>query len=265
MLSALLLVGLPLANLAWKCGVLVLQTEAGRQRYWSLVKCVTIVAASPLRFGREIRSSLIIGSASATAAVALGAMLAWWSRGSHVGRAWLVSVIVMGLAVPGPVVGLLIIRALNTPDWSWAHTIYDRTILPPIFAQVLRALPVVCLVLWHAFHSLPSELTEAAALDGANRWMSFRHVALSQRRFAIVAAWLMAFAVAVGELGATILVTPPGVETLAVRISGLLHYGVEDQVAGICLALALAFVVSATATVLLANRWIRAGRGTHRH
>ena len=40
-------------------------------------------------------------------------------------------------------------------------------------------------------------------------------------------------------MGATVLVTPPGIEPLSVRISGLLHYGVEDQVAGICLALAL--------------------------
>jgi iron(III) transport system permease protein len=120
-------------------------------------------------------------------------------------------------------------------------------------------------VLWHAFHSLPTGLTEAAALDGANGWTTFRRVALPQRRFAMVISWWVALAVAVGEMGATILVTPPGVEPLSVRISGLLHYGVEDQVAGICLALALSFIVLAAVFVLLANRWTRTAGSQDRH
>ncbi|NOY30548.1 MAG: hypothetical protein GXP28_10350, partial [Planctomycetes bacterium] len=35
------------------------------------------------------------------------------------------------------------------------------------------------------------------------------------------------------------LVAPPGVATLSMRIFGLLHYGAEDRVAALCLALAL--------------------------
>jgi iron(III) transport system permease protein len=56
------------------------------------------------------------------------------------------------------------------------------------------------------------------------------------RRRAIGLAWLLSTLVAFGELSATILVLPPGMPTLPVRIFGLLHYGVEDQVAAICLA-----------------------------
>jgi iron(III) transport system permease protein len=52
----------------------------------------------------------------------------------------------------------------------------------------------------------------------------------------LAAAWL-AFIIAIGELAATVLVMPPGVSTLSIRIFGLLHYGAEDQVAALCLTL----------------------------
>lgn len=49
------------------------------------------------------------------------------------------------------------------------------------------------------------------------------------------ATWLAAFAIASGDLAASILVVPPGITTIPVRVFGLLHSGVDDQVAGICL------------------------------
>ena len=54
---------------------------------------------------------------------------------------------------------------------------------------------------------------------------------------AVGLAFLLSLAVGLGDLAASILVVPPGVATLSIHIFSLLHYGVEDQVAGICLAL----------------------------
>jgi iron(III) transport system permease protein len=67
-------------------------------------------------------------------------------------------------------------------------------------------------------------------------------------------AWLAALAISLGDLAASILVVPPGVTTLSIRIFGLLHYGVEDQVAGICLAMLLVFTVLAGTVYYLAVR-----------
>ena len=64
---------------------------------------------------------------------------------------------------------------------------------------------------------------------------------------AVGLAFLVSLAVALGDLAASILVVPPGVQTLSIHIFGLLHYGVEDQVAGICLALLALFAVVAAA------------------
>jgi iron(III) transport system permease protein len=46
---------------------------------------------------------------------------------------------------------------------------------------------------------------------------------------------------------------PPGVETLSIKIFNLVHYGVEDQVAGICLALTGLLIVLAAAVTWLAK------------
>jgi iron(III) transport system permease protein len=64
---------------------------------------------------------------------------------------------------------------------------------------------------------------------------------------------LAAFSISIGELAATILVLPPGVNTLPITIFGLIHYGVDDQVAGICLVLVGLFTAISIVAVWLMN------------
>ena len=78
-------------------------------------------------------------------------------------------------------------------------------------------------------------------------------IALPSRLAALALAWLVAMAVALGDLAASVLVVPPGVTTLSIRLFGLLHYGVEDQVAGICLVQVVVF----TAVAIVVGRIIR--------
>jgi len=60
--------------------------------------------------------------------------------------------------------------------------------------------------------------------------------------------------VAVGELAATVLVVPPGPTTISVRIFSLIHYGVDDRVAAICLVLVLGLAALAAVVVRLMPR-----------
>jgi iron(III) transport system permease protein len=141
------------------------------------------------------------------------------------------------LAVPGPLLGLGLIWALNRPEIPWLADLYDYSILAPCAALTLRALPLAVLVLWHALRSVPQETLEASMLDGAGWWTRLLLIALPQRWTALILAWLVAFAITLGDLAASILVVPPGVITLPIQIFSKLHYGQEDDVAGICLAM----------------------------
>lgn len=263
----LLLVGIPLGSLCYKAGVVVSLTDEGWQRGWSLWKCLGIAAASPLRYRREFAWSLGIGALAASAAVVAGAGLAWLALAGRratllrrLAAAGVLAVAALGLALPGPVLALGTIRLLNHPAWAaigWPADVdlYGRTILGPWLVLCARGLAPAVFILWHAFRTVPPELMECAALEGAGSWTRLGRIVLPSRLQAVGLAWLVAFAVAVADLAASVLVVPPGMTTLAIRIFDLLHAGVEDQVAGICLAQAAMFALLGGAVVWLARRW----------
>jgi iron(III) transport system permease protein len=249
-----LLVGVPVASLVVKAGMLVTRGEQGLARHWSAGQCASMVATSPARFSREFLWSITIAIVAATAAVVLGLALAWNARrgGWRAAPAWLA--IAISLALPGPLIGLGLIAFFTGPDWPWLHALYDRSIAAIAAAQTVRALPLCTLVLWYALRTISDDSLDSAALEGASGWTRFLRIALPQRWQAVAAAWLVAYVVAWGELGASILVAPPGVMTLPIQIFNLVHYGVDDQVAGVSLVMMAAFFVLAGLAGAIARR-----------
>jgi iron(III) transport system permease protein len=284
----LLMAGVPLGSLVYKAGVMVAQTDAGRIRSFSPGKCLQIICSAPEKFRRELGWSLLIGILSATAAVLTAIPLAWMARktdspratngrsglhGATNGRGFTVNfqfaiynlqfviitlIIAVLLTLPGPILGIAIIRLLNRPELPGAVWLYDHSIMAPWLAVYLRSLPIATLIMWHALQTVPKEILESAMIDGAGPVTRLWRIALPMRWPAAAVAWLAALAISLGDLAASILVVPPGVTTLSIRIFGILHYGVEDQVAGICLAMILIFALLAWGVFRLASRISRA-------
>lgn len=281
----LVVAGVPLANLVFKAGVRVTATDAGRERDWSAAKVSERLVAAPFEFHEELWQSAKLGMLAATAALIVSVPLAWSIRGipralplpnrgthrqsqSHPKR-WQIrrhtwrqpwgrlGLIVALLVVPGPLLGIAVIRLLNRPVDSrlaFLAALYDSD-FSPWLVQTLRALPLVTLVLWPALASVPQSMLDTAATEGAGWWRRLLWIAVPQRWPALAAAWLVGLAVAIGELAATVLVVPPGPTTISVRIFSLIHYGVDDRVAAICLV-----VVFALAAAMLSVVWlIRSG------
>jgi ABC-type spermidine/putrescine transport system permease subunit II len=150
-------------------------------------------------------------------------------------------------SLPGPLVGIGLMRLLN---WNVPLLIflYDDTPLPPALALAIKALPITILILWAAFASIPQKSLEAARLDGAGTFALLWRIILPQRVGAVVAAGVIAFAIGLGDLAWSILVLH--VDTVQRRVFGLIHYGVEEQVAAISLVtLASFFVLAASLQV----------------
>lgn len=267
-LGILLVVGIPAINLVSKAGIVVSQTAAGRVRAWSLEKSLRLVGGAPWRYREEFGWTILIGALAATVAVFAGTILAWIARFEGIGRKLVWTLVAAGLAAPGPVIGLVVIWLLNRPGAPLLVFLYDQSILAPLAAQTIRALPPAVLVMWFAFQSIPRSVIDATRVDGAGSWGALWRVALPWKRSATLAAWLLAAVVAIGDLSASILTVPPGVPLLSVRIFTLLHYGVEDQVAGICLALSAGFAglgwLLALALAALAGR-VDGGRAKGRN
>ncbi len=229
----------PLIALASRAGIVVTKTEAGFERSWSPSALASRVFAAPGEQRRELWQSTKLGVATATASVVIGLALAWRLRRKQF-NTMLLGILALLLVVPGPVVGVALIRVLNRPvdsPFTWLAWWYDHTLLGAWLAQLVRVVPIATFVLWPALASVPQSLLDAAASEGAGSFTQLTRVVIPLRWPAIAAAWLVGLALSFGELAASILVLPPGPPTLVVRIFSLLHYGVEDRVAAICLVL----------------------------
>ena len=136
---------------------------------------------------------------------------------------------------------------------DWLQGLYSNTLLAPILCQLVKALPLTWLLLWIGFRTIPQDSLDTARIAGASSWRQLWGIAIPLRFTAIVCTWLCGVILGLGELSASILVVPPGVTTLSIRIFGLVHYGVEDQLAALCLATTI-FVLGLATVVLVAIR-----------
>jgi sugar lactone lactonase YvrE len=135
--------------------------------------------------------------------------------------------------------GIALIAVMNHP---LLEVIY-RSAAIIICAWTIRYLAIG----WHtaatAFRTVDPDLIDAARLCGASSWAIFRHVRLPQIVPKLALGWYVVYLLCLWDVETLILILPPGGETLAVRIFGLLHYGHNTQVNALCLllvALALA-------------------------
>lgn len=249
-----IVVGLPLASLAWKTGLNVALAGDERLRTWSAGKFCERLVACPWSNRREFGWSLSIAALAATIAALGGGWLAWQAR-RGVAWAWpALAGAAAAWAVPGPLVGLAVIRVFNQPDRPWLHWAYDRTLAPVVVVQAWKALGATIPILWFALRKVPRDLHDLAAVDGLGVWQRWRRLAWLPRRSAWGVAWLAGFALAIGDLPATYLVRPPLVETVPTLVWSRLHTGVDDETSAICLVQWLACQALVAAVAWLVAR-----------
>jgi len=124
-------------------------------------------------------------------------------------------------------------------------------LITPI-AHSLIALPLVVRTTLPVVRAIPDGLREAAATMGARRLNRFRSIdwPLTQRAAATAAA--LAFAVSLGEFGATSFLTRRSSETLPVLISRLLSR-TGDTMQAHAYALSTLFVISSMIAIVIAD------------
>ena len=221
-------------GLVYKVGVTVTQTNGDFVRGWSLVKGFWITVGSIAAYRTELTWTFWLSLSVSALTVVFAFLLSDVARRGRGGH-WLVCLGCAFLfAIPGPVVGLATAWILNRPLLYALAPVIDRTILAPTLAILTLTLPIVTFYFWHCFVS-QQQIREAAALDGSTWWRTHLHITIPTNLRMIGAGALIAFVLAANDIGASVLVLPAGIDTMARRIFGLLHFGGEDDVAGILL------------------------------
>ena len=154
------------------------------------------------------------------------------------------------IAIPGTVVALGLIRAAATMPVLQRLDSFGLFLL---LAYVGMFCAFAIRVLYAAYRRTDPNIEEAAALDCPHWYQRCWHVDLRIHADAIVVSLLLVFVLTVGELNATVLLAPPGKDTLSVSIDNLLHYGASATASAFCLIEAgLVLAVTAGYLVLAA-------------
>ena len=121
-----------------------------------------------------------------------------------------------------------------------------------IMAQTFIAAPLYIKSAALGFSGVDCELRKAAALDGANRWQTFRYIIIPMSWIALLSGAVMTWARALGEFGATIIFAgnfPGRTQTMPLAIYiGFeidLNVAVTLAIILVCLAFLILIVVKA--------------------
>jgi iron(III) transport system permease protein len=238
-LLMLALVCLPIANLIVKAGWQPYVDAGNATRYgWSLGRFLVTLRESLTLFLPEFYWSAVLALTAASVAMALAACLVKLSsKGS---LRWIVGCLMLAMiGTPGALVGVLCIYLMNRSEPAILGQLYDQSIAAPVLAQQFRLLPLAWLFVQGILASIDRRSWELAKLEGLSTWQIMRTLVVPQTGALWLVAWMILMLVSVGELSTTILVLPPGVTTLSMRLFEMLHFGMRHQDSGLCLVLVL--------------------------
>ncbi|MDO8328880.1 MAG: sulfate ABC transporter permease subunit CysT [Fluviicoccus sp.] len=172
--------------------------------FWDVITAPRVVASYKLTFGASLLAALIN--------TVFGLILAWvLVRYTFPGKKLVDSLIDLPFALPTAVAGIAL-TALYAPN-GWIGSILEPlgikvafTPLGVLVALIFIGLPFVVRTVQPVLEDIDSELEEAAASLGANRWQTFTKVLLPIISPALLTGFALAFARAVGEYGSVIFI-----------------------------------------------------------
>jgi molybdate ABC transporter, permease protein len=179
-------------------------------------------------YGTPIKLSLQISLLASVIVMILGILTArWMSRAAFRGKVLVETVFMLPLVLPPTVVGFILLVLLGRR--SWLGQFIEWTFNAPVIfswwaavvAAVVVAFPLVYQSMRVGFDSVDRNLEESARSNGANEWQVFKFITLPLSYRSLVTAYILGFARALGEFGATLMIAgniPGRTQTLPTAI-----------------------------------------------
>ena len=194
-----------------------------------------------------ILNSLLFAGAAAAIALMVGVLAA---VAVARGRRGLDALLMLPLGASAAMLGFGFLLAFDDPPLD----LRSSALIVPI-AQALVAIPFVVRSLVPALRAVEARLGEAAAVLGASPWQARREIELPLLARPLAVAAGLAFAVALGEFGATVFVARADWPTVPVAIFRFLGRPGADNV-GTAMALSVTLMIAVTAVALVSERFL---------
>lgn len=220
----------------------VLVTTVGS---WNAMSVSVLSARSEILFSILIAASAAVASLPVAYAAARELL-----RNDRQGRLWWF-LVTAPLAVPAPLVGIGLISIWNRPVLD---TVYGSCLMP-VLASLARFAPLAVLAILAQLRTADPLLMDAARVFHTHTLKTWLRIRFPLLLPGLAAASCVVFVLAAGELGATLIVAPPGHATLTMKIYSYLHYGASEAVAALCLAVAAVALLGGLFSVLIVGRW----------
>lgn len=248
-----LLVLLPLSAL------IISASGMGAEEFWSVATTPRALAAYRLSFGLAV--------AAAVFNAPFGVLVAWvLVRYEFPGRKIIDGVVDLPFALPTAVAGIALTAIYSPTGWLGAPlgALGVKAAFSPVgifLALVFIGIPFVVRTVQPVLAGLDPALEEAAGTLGANRWQTFRRVALPQLLPATLTGVALAFARGVGEYGSVVFIS--GNMPFKTEIAPLLivtrleQYDYAGATAIACVMLAISFTLLLTINHLQRSRSVK--------
>jgi len=237
----------PVVALFWEAG--------GSSAFWPALRQPLVVDA--------LKLTGITSLISVSVALLLGTPLAWLlARRSFPGQHLVEILIDLPLVLPPVVAGVALLMAFGRngllgSDLRLLGLEIPFTTTAVVMAQLFVSVPFYVRGALLGFRLVPLDVEEAAAIDGASTWGTFRHVTLPLALPGIISGAILCWARAVSEFGATLMFAgniAGRTQTMPLAIMTAMETDLNSA-----LALAVLLVV-ASALVLVVSRLFTAER-----
>jgi iron(III) transport system permease protein len=222
LMLAMILVGTPIAALVWRG----LSPEA--------------LSDALDRAGTSAVRSLLYSGAAAFLLCTLGFLLGYIVHTrSYVGWRWLDSMGLFFLMLPPPVIGTAMIATWNTAAMGW---IYPKPAIL-ILAYIAQYSALSTRIVLAGFSQISPSMEEAAEIAGAGWSRRMAGIVVPLSKTAIVSCWTLTFIFCMRDVALSLLLAPPGRDTLTARTLTLMANGSPELIAALCLlSIALALI-----------------------
>ncbi len=174
------------------------------EQFWAVISAPRVVASYRVTFGTSLLAAALNG--------VFGLIFAWvLVRYSFPGKRIVDALVDLPFALPTAVAGIALtaIYAGNGSLGQWLEPLGVKVAFTPLgilVALTFIGLPFVVRTVQPVLEDLDTELEEAAASLGADRWQTFRRVVFPVLLPALLTGFALAFARAVGEYGSVIFI-----------------------------------------------------------
>ena len=201
---------------------------------------------------QQISYSLILALTGAFLTLMIGFFLSYLTVRAKIRFSRLLEFsVLIPLAVPAVTIGVGLIHVWNRPV---ADLVYATSFII-LFGYIARFIPFSFLIGSSGLRQLSPFMEEAASLI-TSRWTKVAgKIFIPLLGPVLNIAFFTGFILSFRELGTTLMVIPPGQETLPIKIYNLMHYGADQMVAALCLIVLIIMLCLSGMFLILQNQF----------